>query len=192
MSLQERVFCRSRPWAWFARRVVLPWALQGVTPAGAVLEIGAGSGAMAAEILRRFPSVHLTATDYDERMVAAARKALAPFGDRATVQRADAAALGFVDSEFDLMVSFIMLHHVGAWERAIGEALRVLRPGGALVGYDLVASPITRGFHRLGRGHGERLVDARELRQTFVALGADARVRTGAGLLVRFVATKRS
>ena len=30
-----------------------------------------------------------------------------------------------------------MFHHVPDWARAVGEAMRVLRPGGTLVGYDL-------------------------------------------------------
>jgi spermidine synthase len=49
----EQRFCRSAPWRWFARHVILPWALQGEPLRGDVLEIGAGSGAMAAELLRR-------------------------------------------------------------------------------------------------------------------------------------------
>src|SRR3954463_15021260 len=42
MSRFEATVCRSAPWRLFAGRVVLPWALQGVTPGGDVLEIGAG------------------------------------------------------------------------------------------------------------------------------------------------------
>ena len=48
MSPFEAAVCRSAPWRLVARRLVLPWALQGIRPQGKVLEIGAGSGAMAA------------------------------------------------------------------------------------------------------------------------------------------------
>jgi ubiquinone/menaquinone biosynthesis C-methylase UbiE len=64
-------------------------------------------------------------------------RALEPFGQRATVTRADAAALPFPDDRFDVVLSFAMFHHVPDWERAVGEAMRVLRLGGTLVGYDL-------------------------------------------------------
>lgn len=74
----------------FAGRVVLPWALQRSEMAGDVLEIGCGSGAMAAEVLRQFSAVRLTATDYDGSMVQVARERLSEFGSRAEVRQADA------------------------------------------------------------------------------------------------------
>jgi ubiquinone/menaquinone biosynthesis C-methylase UbiE len=98
---------------------------------GDVLEIGCGSGAMAGEMLRRFPAVRVTATDYDRSMVCAAVERLTPFGNRAAVLRADATALPFRDETFDGVVTFIMLHHVIDWEGALREAARVLRPGGS-------------------------------------------------------------
>ena len=39
MSRLESVFCRSVPWSAFARRVVLPWAVQGSSVTGDVLEV---------------------------------------------------------------------------------------------------------------------------------------------------------
>src|SRR5574341_1703837 len=140
MSDLERGYCRSAPWRLFARKAVLPWALQGEQLEGQVLEIGGGSGAMAAELLQQFPGIRLTVTDYDERMVETARRRLVDFGDRVHVQQADATGLPFDEASFDTVVSFIMLHHVIDWEAAIAEAIRVLRPGGRLVGYDLLAS----------------------------------------------------
>jgi ubiquinone/menaquinone biosynthesis C-methylase UbiE len=152
MSAFEQGFCRSAPWRWFARRFVLPWALQGEHLTGDVLEFGSGSGAMAAELLRRFPDVRLTATDYDDSMVEAARDALNEFGDRVDVRQADASQLPFPDESFDAVVSFIMLHHVIGWEKAVAEAVRVLRPGGRLIGFDLLANRGRNGFTRpIGR-----------------------------------------
>lgn len=76
MSAIEGAFCRSGPWRSFARRSVLPWALDGHRLAGDVLEIGGGSGAMAAGVARDYPDVRLTVTDVDEAMVASARERL--------------------------------------------------------------------------------------------------------------------
>jgi len=190
MSRFAQVMCRSAPWRLFAGRVVLPWALQGRELHGDVLEIGCGSGAMAAEILRRHPDVRLTATDFDESMVEVARRRLAPFGPRAEVRRADATALPFPDAAFDAAVSFIMLHHVVGWEQALGELVRVLRPGGLLLGYDLLAD---RGGHLLhGREHEVRLMRRAELEQRLGELAADeAQIRPSfGGTVARFAARR--
>jgi SAM-dependent methyltransferase len=149
MSRVESAFCRSAPWRLFTRRVVLPWALQGVEPVGHVLEIGAGSGAMAAELLATHPGITMTVTDFDEAMVATAADRLRRFGSRAEVRRADATDLPFPDARFDAVCSWIMLHHTVRWERALAEACRVLRPGGWLLAYDLLATRPARRVHEL-------------------------------------------
>jgi hypothetical protein len=51
MSRFQAAFCRSRPWRTLSGNAVLPWSLQEFEPHGDILEIGAGSGAMAAELL---------------------------------------------------------------------------------------------------------------------------------------------
>jgi ubiquinone/menaquinone biosynthesis C-methylase UbiE len=191
MSQFDQRFCRSAPWRWFARRVVVPWALQGEQLSGDVLEIGSGSGAMAAELLERFPDVRLTATDYGESMVESARDRLREFGDRVEVKQADAAQLPFPDESFDAVLSFIMLHHVIVWEKAIAEAVRVLRPGGRLVGYDLLASRPMHWMHNAERST-HRLIRFDELRretQELPLLGVLN--RSPGGFTVRFDLQKR-
>ena len=162
MSALERAFCRSTAWRALTRRVVFPWALAGIHLDGRVLELGSGSGSVAAELLRRFPSIHLTATDVDPAMLDTARQHLASFGERVDVRQVDATTLPFEVGSFDSVVSFIMLHHTLRWEEVLGEAVRVLRPGGHLVGYDLVSSGPARTFHRLDRSE-HRLASADEL-----------------------------
>ncbi len=203
MPAAAKAVCTSAPYRAVARRVLVPWALQGLRPSGEVLEIGAGSGAMASQLLSVHHHLRLVATDYDDDMVGVARAALAPFGERASVQQADAAALPFADGRFDMVLSFAMLHHVVQWEKALGEALRVLRPGGRLVGYDLLRSPLLALVHgragHAGAGHAgaggdhdTRFMARGELERRLTALGVtDLRVRTGAlATVVRFQATK--
>ena len=193
MSWHERAFCRSGAWSWFAQQVVVPWALRAETLSGDVLELGSGSGAMAAGILARNPGVRLTATDYDNAMVALASARLASYGERASVRQADAAALPFPEERFDAVLAFLMLHHVGRWEQALGEAARVLRPNGLLIGYDLLANRATRALHRLGREHGERLIEVDSLESTLAALPLNAvTIRVSAHLVVRFRAAKQA
>jgi len=191
MSTIEKAWCRSLPWRAFTRRVVFPWALGDASVGDDVLELGSGSGANAVELLARYPAARLTATDVDPAMVAAARRRLAGFGDRASVRQADATALPFDDASFDAVVSLIMLHHVIDWEQTLSEAARVLRPGGVLVGYDLVRSRPSRWLHRLDRSP-HRLADAPALDARLHELDlTEVRVDHGlGGLVARFRARR--
>lgn len=148
----EAAFCRSAPWRFVSRQIVLPWALQGSHPGGDVLEIGAGSGAMAAELLATHPDVRMTVTDFDAAMVSAAGRRLALFADRTTVRQADATKLPFGDDSFNFVLSWIMLHHTIEWEAALGEAVRVTRPGGDVVGCDLLDTAPLRAVQAEGPG----------------------------------------
>ncbi len=65
MPLLAKALATSPPYRLIARRVVLPWVLQGEQPAGEGLEVGAGSGAMTAQLLAAFPDLRMVATDYD-------------------------------------------------------------------------------------------------------------------------------
>ncbi|MDN5758561.1 MAG: methyltransferase domain-containing protein [Tomitella sp.] len=161
MSAIEGIFCRSTPWRAFAGRVVLPWALDGHSLSGEVLEIGGGSGAMAAGLACRFPDVTITMTDVDAAMVAAARIKLALVAN-VTAEVADVTSLPFAAGRFDAVVSNLMLHHVVEWREALAEALRVLQPGGALLGYDLTNTAIARWVHKVD-GSPHRMIAPKEL-----------------------------
>lgn len=191
MSQVESLFCRSAPWRALARHAILPWALQSTRLDGQALEIGAGSGAMAAEVLRAHPYLRMTVTDYDDEMVSAAARRLTPYSDRVTACRADASSLSFASGSFDAVVSFIMLHHTAAWEQALAEAVRGLKPGGTLLGYDLLSRWPARTLHRL-EGAPHRLVEPGELGPVLARLPVrDVRVRTGfCRSVVRFSASK--
>ena len=191
MSAVERAACRSLPWRAFTRRVVFPWAIGDTDLHGDVLELGSGSGAMAVELLDRYPDIRLTATDVDPAMRAAATERLARYGGRAQVQEADATALPFEDASFDAVISFIMLHHVIDWEQALAEIARVLRPGGVLAGYDLVESTASRLTHRLDRSP-HRMAPIEDLRARLDDLPFDdVTVRPAlGGLVTRFRARR--
>jgi ubiquinone/menaquinone biosynthesis C-methylase UbiE len=189
MSAHAKAFCTSSPYVLLARRLLLPWALRGARPDGEVLEIGAGSGAMAAALLDRYPAIRLTATDVDGDMVVKTRQRLSSYGERASVRQADATALPFGDGHFDLVLSFAMLHHVGRWEQALAEVVRVLRPGGRLAGYDLVDTKVNRLLH-VGEHEGVRMAQPDALHAELARLPVgDMRVRPAfGGFLARFTA----
>ncbi|TAM81269.1 MAG: class I SAM-dependent methyltransferase [Jatrophihabitans sp.] len=188
MSAVERTFCRNPLWGAAAARLVLPRAVRGARLGGDVLEIGAGAGSMAGELARRFGDIRLTVTDLDPVMVGSARRRL---GDRATVTAADATALPFAHGSFDVVLSFLMLHHVVRWEDALGEVARVLRPGGTLVGYDLLDTAPSRFVHAVDRSP-VRLIRHDAFAPALAAAGLEpTRVtRALAGSLIRFTVTK--
>jgi len=191
MSRVEQAFCRSAPWRAFTRRTVVPWVIHGRVLHGEVLELGTGSGAIAADLVDRYPITRLVATDVDPRMVASAERRLARHVPRVDVRRIDATALPFDDAVFDVVVSFLMLHHVIDWEEALAEVVRVLRPGGMLVGYDLADTAPARLLHRLDRSP-HRLLTPDALRTELARhhLGDVELDRSLAGLVFRFLATR--
>jgi ubiquinone/menaquinone biosynthesis C-methylase UbiE len=191
MVAAARWFCTTAPYQLLAGRVLLPWALQGLDPAGEALEIGAGSGAMAAQLLARYPGLMLMVTDYDAGMVSRVGKIIAAFPGRATVQQVDAARLPFADDRFDVVLSFAMLHHVGDWRGAVAEAVRVLRPGGHFVGYDALEGPLTRLLH-VGEGENVQMMRRGQLEAELAELPISPMPirRSFMGLVVRFNATK--
>lgn len=188
MSAIETAFCRSSLWGRVARGTILPWALQGQHVSGDVLEVGAGSGDVAAALSRHRPDLRLTLTDIDERMVATARHRFT--GSAVRVEQADSTALQFPGESFDYVLSFLMLHHVVNWRSALAEASRVLRPNGMLVGYDLTASPAAKLVHLVDRSP-HKLIQPAELVAAARDAGLDVSVRTGwSGLVMRFLARK--
>ena len=94
--------------------------------AGRILEVGCGEGELAERMSRELHT-EVVAVDQSERMVelAGARGVDARVGD---VQ-----SLDFDDETFDCTVAAWMLFHVEDLDGALGELVRVLRPGGRLV-----------------------------------------------------------
>jgi SAM-dependent methyltransferase len=93
-------------------------------PGRATLEIGCGEGRVARDLAERGHRV--TAIDAAPTMLQAAQEA-DPGG---TYICADAADLPFDDASFDLVVSYNSLMDVDDMPGVVGEAARVLEPGG--------------------------------------------------------------
>jgi ubiquinone/menaquinone biosynthesis C-methylase UbiE len=143
MSRSERAFCCGAVWR--SSSAAVARELRALRLGCDVLEIGAGSGSVAQQLLSRNPELALTAIDIDPHMTRATATRLHGFPN-ATAKTADATAMPFPDDSFDSVVSCLMLHHIVDWERAVAEVARVLRPGGAFVGYDLVRTPLASLF----------------------------------------------
>jgi ubiquinone/menaquinone biosynthesis C-methylase UbiE len=119
------------------RACLVEWRRELLAPlSGAVLEIGAGTGAN----LPHYPGSldRLVLTDSDDHMLARLRRR--PEAARAEVVRASAEALPFEAGSFDTVVCTLVLCSVPNVGRTLSEVRRVLRPAGSLVFLEHVAS----------------------------------------------------
>jgi ubiquinone/menaquinone biosynthesis C-methylase UbiE len=96
-----------------------------------VLEVGCGSG-FAVQLFVE-AGADVTAVDLTPWAVATTRRRLAAFGLEANVFEADAERLPMPDASFDLVFSWGVVHHTSDMDRALGELVRVCRPGGRVV-----------------------------------------------------------
>ena len=95
-----------------------------------LLEIGVGLGTDFVRFARA--GAVATGVDLTEHAVELVRRRLALEGLQAEVRTADAENLPFDDGSFDRVYSWGVLHHSPDTDRAVREAIRVLRPGGRL------------------------------------------------------------
>ena len=144
MNSNHDKLCGSPEWAAHIQDEVLPVVTARVDLGQQMLEIGPGPGAATAWLCRRVP--RLTALERDETTAAVLARKFP--GVRVAV--GDATAMSYPDCSFDSVGSFTMLHHVPTTARQdqiLAEALRVLRPGGVLVGSDSLPSDGLHAFH---------------------------------------------
>ena len=137
-----------------------------------ILDLGCGRGAvllMAAQHLTtgRAVGVDLWST-FDQSgnsLEATRRNAIAEgVADRVELHTANMTALPFADSSFDVVVSSVAIHNISrraGRDKAIEEAVRVLRPGGRLMIADIRA---TRQYQQHLARSGMNDVDRRRLR----------------------------
>lgn len=112
-----------------------------------ILDIGCGTGTLLTLLSRRFPAASLAGADPAAGMIRAARQAGVP----AALAQANAGALPFAGSAFDLVTSTVSFHHWGDQRGGLAEVGRVLAPGGVFVLVDLHAVGYLRVFYTLAR-----------------------------------------
>jgi ubiquinone/menaquinone biosynthesis C-methylase UbiE len=95
-----------------------------------VLEIAAGTGVVSRQLRNILPSgVELTVTDLNSPMLEIARTKFRP-GELVEFQAADAAALPFADSSFDVLICQFGVMFFPDKDKSYREAIRVVVPGG--------------------------------------------------------------
>ena len=146
MNENHAKVCTSPEWADYIQATVLPAVTRDVDLGDRMLEIGPGPGAATEWLRSRVTG--LTAIEVDE--AAAALLADRYAGSNVEIVTGSAGALSYPADSFDSVGCFTMLHHVptlALQNKLLAEALRVLRPGGVLLGSDSLPSNGLHHFH---------------------------------------------
>lgn len=121
-----------------------------VQPHHRVLDVGCGTGTLAAAIKVGQPLADVTALDPDPKALGRARQKTARAGVTVRFDEGFSDALPYPDATFDRVFSSLMFHHLSraVKEGTLREALRVLKPGGELHLLDFTGA---EGHGRLAR-----------------------------------------
>jgi SAM-dependent methyltransferase len=102
----------------------------GVRDGEAVLDVGSGTGALAAAVAAAVPAARVTGIDPSAGYVAFAQAKRA--NDRSTFEVGDARQMRFSDSTFDRALSMLVINFIPDPQKAVGEMRRVTRRGGTV------------------------------------------------------------
>lgn len=115
------------------------------------LDIGCGNGAAPIYIARKF-QLEVTGVDIDPEQIALAKSSSEGMKNIRFLAL-DSRDLPFADSEFDIVFTNKVIHHIPGWQKAMVEMIRVLRPGGHLIYADFILpSIVARLGEALSRG----------------------------------------
>ena len=161
----------------------------GLRPGDRVLDMGCGAGRHAFEMYRRGGDVIAFDQDADElagvlELFGAMKEAgEVPDGAEADIKQGDALELPFADGEFDRVVAAEVLEHIPADIQAIGELVRVLRPGGTIAVSvprwlpEIINWKLSDDYHNVEGGH-IRIYTDKELVDKLTKAGPSSRART--------------
>ena len=139
-DLMNRLMTFGRDLAW--RRLLV--AIAELPKNGRVLDVGTGTGDVAFEFLRFYPTSHVIGVDFSIAMINKGRER--PGGRRIRWCQGDALQLPFPDSTFDAVTSGFLVRNVMNVRAAFEEQIRVIRPGGRVVCLD--TSPVPKNILR--------------------------------------------
>ncbi len=111
------------------------------------LEVGCGNGAVSKYVAEKY-LLNVTGVDVDPEQIKLAQENI---GDIPNIHflEVDATNLPFQDNDFDIVLSFGVMHHISNWLDALGEIRRVLKPEGYFIYADIIFTELIAEFGRL-------------------------------------------
>ena len=100
------------------------------------LEVGCGNGHTCKYLARKY-HLNVTGTDVDPEMVQFAKENIDDI-PRIRFLEMDATKMPFQDNDFDIVLSFGVMHHIPNWLEAVKEIKRVLKPEGYFIYFDVI------------------------------------------------------
>jgi ubiquinone/menaquinone biosynthesis C-methylase UbiE len=98
-----------------------------------ILDVGCGTGLLAAKLLASSPTNFVVGVDLSPGMIEQARQRCQPFGSRARFVVGDSEQMPFPTASFDILTCSHSFHHYPNQELVVREFARVLRPNGMLL-----------------------------------------------------------
>lgn len=100
-----------------------------------IVEIGCGGGRNAGELLKKYPSAHVTAIDYSDVSVgkATAYNAEAIRKGRCEVKQGDVSNLTLPEEQYDLATAFETIYFWPSLKECFAQVAKVLKPGGTFM-----------------------------------------------------------
>jgi SAM-dependent methyltransferase len=151
-----------------------------------ILDIGCGVGVHAQAVALEFPAAEYHGVDVAAGLLRLGHLLAEERGIPIHFHQRDAAATGFADGYFDLVISHILFHETNSARlpQILRECRRVLRPGGAMLHLDVATQVTRQGIADQVmndwqvRWNGEPFWTGfaeRDMREQIVAAGFDAR-----------------
>ena len=119
-----------------------------------ILDAGCGTGQLSMPLITSDHSV--VGVDVSEAMLDVARDKLAP-GANARFEVGDVRSLKYPDNTYDAVVASKLFQHVGQWETAVDEIVRVIRDRGLLIYINETGAfknAVRKQFQELCEAHG--------------------------------------
>lgn len=155
--------------------------LLGLEPGMRALDVGCGTGEESAALAGIVgPEGQVLGIDFSAAMVGESQARWASLAPRLRFEVGDVHALGLPDRSWDVARADRMFQHLASPAGALGELVRVLRPGGRLVVsdpdwgtyvIDAPPSPAVRRYHEFAQGQARNPWIGRQLYGLFRAAG---------------------